>query len=79
MNNQFQEDYELNQQAYKKLKARYAQTQKGQFIGIVEGRVVVEAETIDALFEKLTQIEPIPGRRFVFQAGEKYPEKVTLF
>ena len=79
MNNPFQEEYELNQQKYKKLKAKYAQTKKGQFIGIVEGKVVVEAETIDALFEKLDQIEPIPGRRFVFQAGEEYPEKVTLF
>ena len=79
MNNPFQEEYELNQQTYKKLKAKYAQTKKGQFIGIAEGKVVAEAETIDALFEKLDQIEPIPGRRFVFRAGEEYPEKVTLF
>ena len=53
MNHPFQEAYERNQQTYQKLKARYAQTKKGQFIGIVEGRVVAEAETINALFEKL--------------------------
>jgi uncharacterized protein (DUF3084 family) len=79
MNNPFQEEYELNQQTYRKLRAKYAQTQKGQFIGIVDGKVVAESETIDALFKKLDQIEPIPGRRFVFRAGEEYPEKVTLF
>jgi dihydroxyacetone kinase-like predicted kinase len=78
MKNRFQEEYELNQQTYKKLKAKYAQTKKGQFIGIVDGKVVAEAETIDAVFEKLDQIEPIPSRRFVFRAGEEYPEKITL-
>ena len=79
MNDQFQEEYELNQKTYKKLKEKYAQTKKGHFIGIVKGKVVAEAETIDAIFEKLDQVEPTPSRRFVFRAGENYPEKVTLF
>ena len=73
------EAYEQNQQTYQKLKAEYAQNKKGRFIGIVEGKVVAEAETIEALFDKLAPIEPIPSRRFVFRAGEEYPEKVTLF
>ena len=49
MKNRFQEEYELNQQVYEKLKAKYAQTKKGQFIGIVDGKVVAEAETISEL------------------------------
>jgi hypothetical protein len=67
------EAHERNQRAFLRLRKKLAETHNGQWIGLVEGKVVATAPTLDELEEELDKIERHPGRRMVFQAGEPYP------
>jgi len=45
----------------------------------VRGEQAAEADTIEEILQQLDSIEPSPQRRFIFQVGEDYPEKVVIF
>ncbi len=69
----------LNHIAYYRLKSELAETHKGKFIAIVRGEQAADSDTIEELLQQLNSIELSPQRRFIFQVGEEYPEKVTIF
>ena len=52
----------------------------GQYIGLVDGKIVADASDFDTLHEKLRSIEQRIDHRMVVQAGVKYLKKaVDLF
>ena len=66
------EEQEINRRTYRRMRKKMAETHAGQWVGIVDGRVVATAPSLEDLSEELTPIESNPERRFVFQAGEDY-------
>jgi len=74
-----QQEQQLNQRAYRRLKKKIDQTHlAGQYVAIVRGKVVADAPTFRELIAKLAPIEGDPDRRFVIQAGVEYPEKEII-
>jgi hypothetical protein len=67
------EERELNQRAFLRLRRKMAETHPGQWIGLVEGKVVATAPTLEALESELDKIERCPARRLAFRAGDPYP------
>ncbi len=63
---------EKNARTIKRIQRRYAETHNGQWIGLVDGKVVAIAPNFEALHEALVAIEPRMQRTMVFQAGESW-------
>lgn len=73
-----QQERELNQRAYRRLKKKIDQTHpSGQYVAIVRGKIVADDSSIRQLIAKLNSIESDPDRRLVVQAGVEYPSKVV--
>ena len=65
---------EKNQRAFQRLRARYERTHNGQWIGLVDGKVVATAKTYEELHNQLVVIEPRTARTMVFQAGASWAQ-----
>jgi len=71
---------DINQAAFRKLKpAIDKKYDSGRFIAIAGGQVIADAETFDALTERLEAIGKDSAETLVVQAGVDYPDKVTIF
>jgi hypothetical protein len=60
----------INEEARRDPNSPYA----GKFVGIVNGQVVVVADTPDELSRRLEQIEPDPQKCFCIEASRDYDE-----
>ena len=68
-------EQELNDRAYRHLKDSIdASYPPGQFVALVRGRVIADADSFSELLAKLDRVQADPRRSFVIQAGEEYPE-----
>jgi hypothetical protein len=64
---------ERNQRAFLRLRKKLAETHAGQWIGLVGGKVVATAPTLDELEAALNGMESDRRRTMVFRAGDPYP------
>jgi hypothetical protein len=62
---------QINEEARRDAQSPYA----NKWVGIVNGRVVVVAETLDEMSHRLRQIEPDPSKTFGLAASED-PDEV---
>lgn len=70
-----EQERELNDHAYRRLKAHIDRTYPpGHFVALVVGEVVADAATFEELQAKLDRIEADRERGLVIQAGVDYPE-----
>lgn len=76
-----QQEQELNHQVYMKLrkKKKWLETHMGKFIGILDGKLVADAESIEEILQKLRQIDSDPKRGTIFQVTKEYPGKIVIF
>ena len=66
---------QINDEALQNLDSPYA----GKFVGIVSGRVVVVADSSDAVVRRLEQIEPDRMKCYCFEAGIDYNRVVEIW
>lgn len=66
---------QINEEALKNPHSPYA----GKFVGIANGKVVVVADTLDAMGRRLRQIEPDPNKTFCIEAGIDYDQPVEIW
>jgi hypothetical protein len=68
----------LNDRAFWRLKPYIDKTYPpGQYIGIVDGKIVADAADFDTIHEKLKTIESRIDHRMVVQAGVTYYKKAV--
>jgi hypothetical protein len=72
------QERQREQRAFRRLHKQLAKTHAGQWIGILEGEVVVTAGTLREALDQFREIEPDPERGLIFQAGEEWPRKKTI-
>lgn len=58
----------INEEALKDPQSPYAH----KFVGIANGKVVVVADSLDAMSRRLRQIEPDPTKTFCVEASRDY-------
>jgi len=73
-----EEERRLNLRAARRLHKQLDATYKGQWVGLVRGQFIAAGETPEEVTAALMQVEPDPGKRFLFRAGEDYRKKVTI-
>lgn len=61
---------QINQQARQNPNSPYA----GKFVGIVDGQVVVVADSLRAAMQRLRQLEPDPAKCFCLDASADYEQ-----
>ncbi len=59
---------QINEEAKKNPKSPYA----NKFVGIANGKVVVVANDLDEMIERLRQIEPDPTKTYCVEASRDY-------
>ncbi|MBM3239888.1 hypothetical protein FJZ31_26690 [Candidatus Poribacteria bacterium] len=69
---------QLNQRVARRLTQEIAETYKGQWVGLIHGEVVAMEPTLEAVMEKMRNVEPDPRRGMVFQAGKDYTKKKII-
>ena len=76
---QFEEENRLNQAAYKRLRSEIdSNYPKGRFVGFADGKIVADAESYEAIDEKLNAMGFEPLKTMVVIAGDEMPEYVDL-
>lgn len=69
-----------NQVAYRRLRETIKQGFPfGRFVAILGGRIVADAASFEELRAAIREQGQDPGRALIVQAGEEYPETVTIF
>jgi hypothetical protein len=66
---------QINEEALANPQSPYA----GKFVGIANGQVVVVADTLEEMAERLEQIEPDPTKCFSVEASYDYNEVVEIW
>jgi len=51
----------------------------GKWVGIANGQVVVVADTLEEMIQRLRQIEPDPTKTFSVEASRDYDEVVEIW
>jgi hypothetical protein len=75
----FEEENRVNQAAYKRLRSELdSKYPKGRFVGFFDGRIVADAESFEAIDEKLNQLGFEPLKTMVVVAGDDMPEYVDI-
>jgi hypothetical protein len=62
--------WRINEEARRDPQSPYAD----KFVGIANGQVVVVADSLDELAQRLRQIEPDGSRTFIIEASRDYSE-----
>ncbi|HXD85600.1 MAG TPA: hypothetical protein VN641_03845 [Urbifossiella sp.] len=76
---QYEEENRVNQAAYKRMRSEIdSNYPKGRFIGFADGKIVADAETFDAIDEKLNELGFEPLKTMVVIAGDDTPEYVDI-
>ena len=70
---------ELAKQLNAEARANPGSPYAGKFVGIANGRVVIVAEDLDEVAERLRQAEPTAPRTLIFEAGFDYSRVVELW
>jgi hypothetical protein len=69
------QERQRNEAAFRRMEAALAQNYPpGRFVAIGEGRVVADADRLDALRALLQAQGKDPGQVLVVRVGEEYPE-----
>jgi hypothetical protein len=58
----------INEEACRDPRSAYA----GKFVGLVNGQVVIVADSLEEVAQRLRQVEPDPQRMFCLEAGLDY-------
>jgi hypothetical protein len=66
---------QINQEAIRNPQSPYA----GKFVGIANGQVVVVADSLEEMAQRLEQIEPDPAKCFSVEASRDYDEVVEIW
>ncbi len=66
---------QINEEARRDPKSPYA----GRFVGIANGQVVVVADDLEEMAQRLEQIEPDPAKCFSVEASRDYDEVVEIW
>jgi hypothetical protein len=66
---------QINQEAMRNPQSRYA----GKFVGLANGQVVVVADSLEEMAQRLEQIEPDPAKCFSVEASRDYGEVVEIW
>src|SRR5947207_12025842 len=66
---------QINQEALRNPQSPYA----GKFVGIANGQVVVVADDLEEMAQRLEQIEPDPAKCFSVEASRDYDEVVEIW
>ena len=64
-----EQERRLNQHVGRRLAQEMAETNKGQWIGLIHDEVVAMESTLEAVLETMHAMEPDPNRGLIFQAG----------
>ncbi len=64
----------INEEARRDPQSPYA----GKFVGLANGQVVVVADSLEEVVQRLRQIEPDPQRGFCLEAGLDYAAVQTI-
>jgi hypothetical protein len=64
----------INEEALRNPRSPYA----GKFVGIANGQVVVVADSLEEMAQRLEQIEPDPAKCFSVEASRDYDEVVEI-
>ena len=73
-----EQERRLNQRVARRLAQEMVETHTGQWIGLVRGKMVTTAPTLEEVTASLMKVEPDPRRGFVFRAGEDYRKKLII-
>lgn len=75
----FEEENRVNQAAYKRLRSEIdSRYSKGRFVGLADGTIVADAESYEAIDEKLNELGLEPLKTMVVVAGDDMPEYVDI-
>ncbi len=75
----FEEENRVNQAAYKRLRSEIdSNYPKGRFVGLADGSIVADAESYEAIDEKLNELGYEPLKTMVVVAGDDMPEYVDV-
>ena len=64
---------DLNQRTFQRLRRRMAKTHAGQWVALMDGKVVAITRSLEQLRGELESIGANPEHTMVFQAGEAWP------
>jgi hypothetical protein len=67
----FDQELELNRQAYEKLREEIRRDYLGQYVGIAEGRLIAAAPSFDDVRAAIESLKPKPACFLIFEAGEE--------
>lgn len=67
-----QRNRELAQRINDEARANPQSPYAGKFVGLANGQAVVVADSLEAVVERLVQVEPDPQRTFCIEAGLDY-------
>jgi hypothetical protein len=74
-----EQDWALAQKINKEARSNPSSPYAGKFVGILDGQVVVVADTPEEGLEKLHAIEPDPTRGLLFEASEDYDTPIEIW
>lgn len=74
------DERELNQAAFRRLKATLADTYKhGQFVAFSGGQIIADAKSFEELNTRVRDRGIDPTKVLIAQAGVDYPDYVMIF
>jgi hypothetical protein len=73
-------DHKLDEIAYRRMEGTINKSYPcGQFIALMDGQIVADAEDFDELHRRLKKAGRNPVQAFIVQAGHVYPERAVIF
>ena len=67
----YDHEWELNRQAYEKLREQIRRDYAGQYVGIAEGRLIAVATTFNEVRAAIEDLKPKPECFLIFEAGDE--------
>jgi len=66
----FEQQLQLNRQAYERLRDQIRRDYAGQYVGIAEGRLIAAANTFEEVEAAMNNLQPVPEYSLIFKAEE---------
>lgn len=75
----YEEERDVNQAGYERMRGLIDQAfPKGRFVALGEGEIIADAESYDALDERLNALGWEPLKTMVIRAGDETPDFVEI-
>lgn len=67
----FEQSIAINEQTYKQLRDEIRQNHAGEYVAMVDGKIITTAPTYDEALASVHRLDPMPECYFIFEADNE--------